>query len=72
MRIYLCCKTCILLADDSPHGPKHVAFIYDTITSILILTVIDKPDYLQDEGQIYTITCHEGTEGVLGIAILFL
>jgi hypothetical protein len=32
-------------ADDSPHGLKHVAFIYDSITSILCLTVIDKPDF---------------------------
>jgi len=43
MRIYLCFKSRILLADDSPHGPKHVIVIDDINISMLCLTVIDKP-----------------------------
>jgi hypothetical protein len=42
MHIYLCCKSRILVPDDGPQVPKHVAFT-DGIRRLLCLTVTNKP-----------------------------
>jgi hypothetical protein len=35
MHIYLCIKLCILVPNGGPSGPKHVAYIDDSIKSFL-------------------------------------
>ena len=41
MHSYLCCKSSILVPDDGPQVPKHVAFT-DDITRLLRLTLTNK------------------------------
>jgi hypothetical protein len=40
MHIDLCFKSCIVVPDDVPYRPKHVAFIDDIIKNLLCLKVI--------------------------------
>jgi len=39
LQIYLCFKSCILVSDDGPYGPKHVEFTDDIIKSLLCMMV---------------------------------
>ena len=45
VHIYLCFKSHILIRNDGPERPKHVAFIDDIIKVLLCLTVIYMPQH---------------------------
>jgi len=50
MHIDLCFKLCIVVPDDVPYGPKHVAFIDDSTKYFLCLKVIYMAIIIQHDG----------------------
>ena len=61
VHIYLRFKSCILVPDGGPWGPKHIASIYDIIKSVFVFAGNMYKRY-KGEGKFHPRTVKEGPE----------